>query len=436
MINLLLPIILTLGYAEAVIGIMQWLDYLPSHHYTFEFTGSFYNPGPYACYLAISIPIAINLMMNSNKRLIKWASMGFVFMCSLLIPATLSRTAIVACLLGSMVAMFGNIRNILKKSKVSTNNYIYGLIALCCIIAALTTLYIIKKDSADGRLLIWKTAVQAIKDAPLNGVGWDNVAGAYGEAQERYFASGNASEQEIMVADAPEYVFNEYLQTAIAFGPFAALAMIAIMGCALTTALRNKSYGFAGCAAAIAIVMFASYPLQFPLFAVTISLFLIGCFMSSSSKAAAAMGTLAVTVSTALFLCNDDKTDVNSSFNTAHYLHRQRHFIKSNEILLDLKQKSSDPMILNIIAKNYQALGLTDSAAHYLKKSTFRCPNRMYPHYLLMKLYNDSTSFNKELCPREAETILTLKVKIDSPAISDMKKDAKLILTESNDPEQ
>ena len=90
-------------------------------------------------------------------------------------------------------------------------------------------IYIVKKNSADGRLLMWKVAVQAAMEVPLTGVGWSDVAGTYGEAQEQYFASGKGSEQEIMVADAPEYVFNEYLQIAIAYGPLAAAGVIVMI---------------------------------------------------------------------------------------------------------------------------------------------------------------------------------------------------------------
>ena len=56
---------------------------------------------------------------------------------------------------------------------------------------------------------MWKIAAQAVLEHPWLGVGWENVAGAYGDAQERYFASGMASVQEKHVAGAPEYVFNE-----------------------------------------------------------------------------------------------------------------------------------------------------------------------------------------------------------------------------------
>ena len=85
-------------------------------------------------------------------------------------------------------------------------------------------------------------------------------------------------------------------------------------------------------------------------------------------------------------------------------------------------------MILNIIGKNYQAISMPDSAELYLRKSTFRCPNRMYPHYLLMLLYADSASLDRSKCLREANTILTMSVKISSPAVDEMRGKARSMI--------
>lgn len=419
-----------LSMAEIVFGTLQWIGIIQSNHRDYPFTGTFYNPGPYACYLAVIIPVIVFLLYRYKLRKIQYFGISLLYGGIILITDSLSRTAIAAALLGSIIALSEYTGKNIHKKRIS-----YFVIGLMISTIIGTSLYMIKKDSADGRFLIWNVATQAVKDVPLNGVGWDNVAGTYGETQEIYFASREGSEQEIMVADAPEYVFNEYLQIAIAFGSLAAMAMIAIIGSAFAVALKSKSYGFAGSVAAIAIVMFASYPLQFPLFVVTISIVLIGCFLSAKSLIIKLAGFGIVALSTILFLYNDDRTDVNSSFQIAHSLHQQRDYAKSNEMLLDIKQKSSDPMILNIIGKNYQSLGMVDSAAYYLNKSTFRCPNRMYPHYLLMKLYNDPTSFNRELCRKEAEKILSMKVKIESPAINDMRREAHLILNGSDEKE-
>lgn len=419
--------ILSLGYYEAVMGILQWVGIMHSHHYGYAFTGSFYNPGPYACFLSIMVPIAVSMLDEHKHRGERWVGTGMMLMCAILIPASLSRTAVIACTIGTVIALWDSVYSYIRKIR-----RMYVIFSSVVFMIAIVFLYTVKKDSADGRILMWKVAAEAVFDTPLTGVGWDNVAGEYGEAQERYFESGKASEQEIMVADAPEYVFNEYLQLAIAFGPFTAILAIAILSGGIAVAFKNHNYHMAGSAAAIAVVMSASYPLQFPLFIITIALVLTGCFLSAKSLWPRIFGIVITLCSCTLFLTNSSRTDVNSEFQIAHSLHRQGKYRKSNTILLELKKHSADPMILNIIGKNYQSLGMTDSAIYYLRKSTFRCPNRMYPHYLLMKLYDDSISFDEEAGIHEASIILSMKPKVESEATGEMKREAVLKLKNEN----
>ena len=48
--------------------------------------------------------------------------------------------------------------------------------------------YVLKKDSADGRLLIWKISVLAMSDWPVLGVGLDHFCGTYGNTQAACFS--------------------------------------------------------------------------------------------------------------------------------------------------------------------------------------------------------------------------------------------------------
>ena len=421
-------ILLALGGYEAIIGLLQLLGIQDSHHSDYSFTGTFYNPGPYACYLAILFPIAAYMAFRNTgskltSKVVRWLGTGMALACAILIPASLSRTALIAAAVGTTVAYWDELKIFLAKHRAS---YIPGTLLTVLVVAG--GLYAVKKDSADGRLVMWKVAMQAAADAPLTGTGWDNVAGAYGEAQERYFESGRASEDEIIVADAPEFVFNEYLQVAIAFGPFALIGMLGLMAGAFIVTFRMRDYGTAGSVAAIALVMAASYPLQFPLFTATITLTLLAAWTSSSRLSISLPGSALTVLGCVLLLTHTPKTDIRTGFACGLALHRSHDYRKSNEILIPLLEKSADPMILNIIGKNYQAISMPDSAELYLRKSTFRCPNRMYPHYLLMLLYADSASLDRSKCLREANTILTMPVKISSPAVDEMRGKARSMI--------
>lgn len=425
--NIVIMALLVLGYIEAVTGLLQLAGFVTSHHHDYAFTGSFYNPGPYACFLAVIVPIAAFAIKNNNCKLTKIVGEGMVFLCAILIPVTLSRTALLAGAAGCAIALHEpQIRYHLKSKRLIL------IATIIAISAGGIALYTIKKDSADGRILMWKISAIAARNVAPTGVGWDNVAGTYGEYQEKYFASGNRSEQEQMVADAPEYVFNEYLQTAIAFGPAATLLMTVLIAGAIITAWRHRHYGLAGSTTTLAIVMGGSYPLQFQLFSVTIAVILIASYLCATNIAVRITGIVATVITLALFLTHTQKTDVETTFSVGLNLQRAGDNQGSNRLLIPLQQKSSDPMILNIIGKNYQALSMPDSAVYYFQKSAMRCPNRMYPHYLLMKLYTDSLSADRKACIREAEIILTMKVKVQSPAVDDMRKETKEILEQQS----
>lgn len=416
-------ILVCLIYWEYMHGLLQLFGALPCPHHLYSYTGSFYNPGPYACFLAIGVPLALRWAVEPENKLQNFIGISMAMLSAILIPATMSRTALSACVIGTCVVLYSKTRSIFKTwGKYRIVN------VLIIVVVTVVGAYHIKKESADGRLLIWKLATQASIAVPINGVGWDKVAGAYGEAQEKYFASNNGTETDILVADAPAYVFNEYLQVAIAFGIPAAVAMTTILIGGIIIALRNRSFGFAGAGAACAVVMSASYPLQFPMFVAAIGLVLIGCYLSSRSMIVSILGSAAVLGLCMMFLTNNHTEDVHTKFAICHSLHKTRKFRKSNDILLALLPHSSDPMILNIIGKNYQSLGIPDSAEYYLMKSTNRCPNRLYPHYLLMNLYSDSLNYNQSKMIHEAEILITMKEKVPSPAVDEMRQKARVIL--------
>ena len=80
----------------------------------------------------------------------------------------------------------------------------YGQLAFFIIplisIILLTGLYLLKKDSASGRLLIWKVAVHTIAERPLSGHGFNTTQATFAPVQADYFAAGNGTENESILA--------------------------------------------------------------------------------------------------------------------------------------------------------------------------------------------------------------------------------------------
>ena len=91
----------------------------------------------------------------------------------------------------------------------------------------LGALYHFKKDSADGRMLIWKVGREMIKDKPVWGHGADKFAAYYMNYQADYFKS-KPDAPEAMVADNVSYAYNEFLKLTIEYGIAGLLLVIAV----------------------------------------------------------------------------------------------------------------------------------------------------------------------------------------------------------------
>ena len=57
--------LMTTGLVEAIWGMMQLYGYSISHHTLFKLTGSFFNPGFYAGYLAVVLPVAFYYLLRN-----------------------------------------------------------------------------------------------------------------------------------------------------------------------------------------------------------------------------------------------------------------------------------------------------------------------------------------------------------------------------------
>lgn len=89
---------------------------------------------------------------------------------------------------------------------------------------------------------------------------------------------------------------------------------------------------------------------------------------------------------------------------------------------------SCDPMILNIIGKNYQATGEYEKAEEYFIRSTHRLPGRIYPYYLLAKLYVEPEYRHLEKLKQAVQIVLTKEPKVQSTAIKEMREEVKKLI--------
>ena len=412
------------GAIEAIWGLLQVYGYEPSNHSLYALTGSFYNPGPYSGFLAMCVPVALHEWLE-GKRIWKHVSLVALVLMLVVLPSGMSRSSWLAALVAS-----GYVLGMHYREKVCRYWKYFCVGGVLLVVLAIGA-YHWKKDSADGRLLMWKVATQAVLDQPWQGVGWECVAGAYGEAQERYFASGIATEQEVHVAGAPEYVFNEYLQVAMAWGVPALCGILLLVGGCFYLGHRRRMFGVCGALLSLGIFAFSSYPFQFLEFILAFLALLVACAMGQRKKW---VGMLALVLGIGLGVylsTNRPQKNARRMFERAHALHKAGEWQASTDLLKETMKVSSDAMILNIIGKNYQAMGQCKITEHWFIRSTHRLPNRIYPYYLLAKLYAEHPDvFPKEKLEWAARMVLEKAAKVESSAIRQMREEVKIMLEE------
>ena len=414
--------LIAFGVKEAVLGLLQVYGYEVSNHSLYALTGSFYNPGPYSGFLAMCLPLALDEWLK-GERIWKHVALVALVLMVVVLPSGMSRTAWLAAVVASCYICGMRYRDRLYRYR----KFFWVGILLLTVLGM--GAYHWKKDSADGRLLMWKVSAQAVMEHPWQGVGWENVAGAYGDAQERYFASGEATEQEKHVAGAPEYVFNEYLQVGLAWGVPAMLGIIIGVVVCFSWGHGSRQYGVCGALLSLAVFAFASYPFQFLAFILAFIALLVACAMGYRKVWVQVMA-LVLGIGLGIYAVGHRPAkDARRMFEEAHALHKAGEWQASTELLKETMKVSSDAMVLNIMGKNYQAMGYPTIAEGWFIRSTHRLPNRIYPYYLLAKLYAEHPEmFPKEKLEWAVRMVLEKEAKVESTAIREMREEVKNLL--------
>ena len=461
------------GGVEAIWGLRQLYGFSASGHFRYALTGSFFNPGPYAGYLAMVLPLCLHHFVRFRDW--KWlitslkieraaaGVVGVLILCVL--PATMSRSAWVAALIGCGWVMYMHRDS--RKWKLLWRRYkkryiSYGIGILFVSIVAGAGAFLLKPDSALGRLFLWKITCQAIANHPW---GCDKgFAFAYGEAQEAYFSKGDYAEWEERVAGSPEYAFNEYLELTLTQGPAICIMLIVITFACLWAGTQFRRYGVCGAIVTLLVFSFSSYPMHLPAFIVAYVCLLLACGIGDIIAKPVILSACLI-IWTGGFhgkwqrekdACRDwvnarilyhagAYTAANAAydklypqlrekgtflFEYGHSLHKAGFYNESNKYLDKALVYCADPMILNVIGKNYQALRCYNWAEELLLASVHRLPGRIYPYYLLAKLYAEPEFLNREKFEEMKGIVLMKAPKIHSTAIEEMRREVEEIAKE------
>ena len=463
--------ILVVVLVEAVWGLLQLYGYTHSYHGLYKITGSFFNPGPYSGFVAVGVPLALAYVLD--KALLAWERWlgGTTLIAALLVlPAAMSRAAWLATIAGSALVLWNIYGVSYFKSRFGKTGRRIVVIASCAVVAGLLTgMYYLKKDSADGRWLIWQVSAEIVKESPLFGTGFGRFAAEYGNAQAGVFLSGKGSELQSMVADSPEYAFNEYVQMTVELGLVGLTLFVAIIICIFRTDQKTKpakeKY------ALLTFLVFAAFSYPFSVLPLGILfVFLLAASASSSRTLSFSLPVwLRITGMTAclcitayganqilpkrtayrewpslqmLYNAGAYKESVREYktwypslqheklflFEYGQCLSKTGQYTESNHIFEQYLRYGSDPMVYNCMGNNYKAMGEHRNAENAYIHASQVVPNRHYPLYLLMKFYMETGQDEK--AKETAKTLLDKPVKVQSTAIREMQQEAKQLTLE------
>lgn len=455
--------------AEGAYALLQLAGVVARGHALYPATGTFYNPGPLCGFMAVAAPVAAWWAWRRRSRWSEWTGWGVLLLCAAVMPALMGRTGWIAAAAGVATVWGGMCRFTAEQSRRLRRRAI-AAIALVAVI--MMGLYMLKPESAKGRLLMWHMGVDAlVAEGGWHGIGWERVAGALGRAQETYFMAEPRSAAEIAVAGAPDYAFNEFLQAGIAYGWIGLILMAAIVVWTIWTSWKGRAYGIAGGAVAFVVVCCGSYPLQFGEFYALAGLLMVGAagamrWRSRSGRICVATVVMAgclwggwhrelrqregrewqrargVYIHAPLSERRaDELLALGGRFGWSHRylfdagkaLRESGRLRESDSLLLEALERSSDPMILNLLGRNAQERGDAAGAEEYFKRAAARIPSRLYPRYLLARLYADSICGPDTVRCREAvEAALAMRVKVESPATRQMREELEGLLKMRN----
>lgn len=421
---------------ESILGLCQIIRFLKTEFYIFSCTGSFKNPGPYGGFLATCSSVLIAYALKGSNKILKIISAYSLLPVVIVLPTTMSRAAF----LGFGLSLFCLL--------LSVNSFRKHFLKYCFLyaiafLALSTVLYYLKQGSADGRFHMNHMSAKMIYTNGLFGVGLGNYAGQYGKTQARFFKEEitkgddeldwNAiNDSDRMSADCPEFAYNEYLQLGVECGPLCMLCFIGVLVVSIYYACKKQSLWLYGLIC-FSVFAFFSYPLNSIQFRLLLSFLLAASVPCINSKllrlvdVVAASGLVIFTISIQSKL--KDETDslrkvseIKLWFKRERYdyviedcrqlscdvhitdyyymygksLHEVGEYKISDSILMIGAKNSSDPMFWNVMGNNSLAQGKYREAEKRYKHAFYMAPNRLYPLYLLAKLYyteKDSTKF-------------------------------------------
>jgi len=448
--------IIALGCFEALMGLDQmWFGSARNH--AFIITGSFMNPGPYSAYIMIALILMIceknNLfeMVNSYSVRVQLITRYIYWIFALLLLLVLSATCSRAAIIPSCVICLWIFRH---------HYWNRRYLVWCGAVMLAVSFYFLKQGSADGRMLTWTASLTSWLQKPWIGIGVGGFRNACAEGISQMYAS-NPDNALFAAGNVSEYAFCDILKVLVEQGVIGVILCMTVVGAALYYTYKWSRPIFYGLLSLLIFSLF-SYPFElypYRVIAVVCAAIVphqgIGLYIKGWSKkiflSIMWLPVLAMSLFVAkevarrseidkdvrLFsgmqhaafikdyyeLLPDEYDNPQFLFDFAKTLRNEGRYNDSNAMLRQGAAVSNDPMFYVLQGNNYKDMECYDYAEKAYKKAYSVMPNRIYPLYQLMLLYEHTGQKQKML--RMARKIIDTQPKVKSRATEEMTEKAR-----------
>lgn len=409
--------------------------------------GNFSNSAMLSAFMVLCILLSVYFLKSSRTTFYKVLLTGYIGCLALIVIFINSRASYVFLVIGVLILLKVGFR--------------YILIAF---LVMMILAFQFKRDSLEGRILIWKTSYTIFQDYPVFGIGFNRFGAEYNNYQGRYFESGRGSEKEKYIAANNYYAFNIFVKVLSELGIVGACFFVMFFYHAF---LKNRKkdelldavlYGFF-------VFSLFSYPLSQIELGILMFIFLgMVSVLSGESKVFRTNSVITFTVILLpLFaLARNEVVNIKSvkkwevynrlRFSSQslaiklmgknlypvlrgypEFLYNYGAVLCANsryqEALPLLKQcagmmPSSDLMIL--LGQAEEGIGNYVKAEGYYIQACNMVPNLFVPKYFLYNFYKSRGDLDKRV--EVAEQINKMRIKVSNPKIHQIKREIALFL--------
>ncbi len=482
-INVLLVAFFASVLAHGAIGTLQVMGHLRSNDPDFALSGAFGLISHLSFYMGLGLPLAVGVYCymkgkGTVRLVLRCSAFLVILMSTFILSLSQNRSSWIMAAVG--IAFIVGVpyisthkhylKQTLKKAWVTA-------VAIPCLLATLAYsgywLYHLKPASADGRILVWKVLWTQFKEASIWGRGYNQVELKYAAWVIDWFEKGKGSKKEHLLADQVRVAYNEYLEIGVETGLvglllFAGMLLMVFRLWPQFGALKKKSLAFGTLLALLACGLF-SYPFSVPVIKL-IFFFIVALLAARATRyrfsfkpslmMSYGLRTLVVALAIVvgrqiyheadaytrldfgreLYTVHDYydalpyyqsavlvlKNDLQLKQEYADLLYRTGDHKRSMNVLKGLEKVAPNTPVYLLMGNNLKALKEYAAAEEAYMNAFHIAPSRFYPLYLVAKMHFESGNIDRSRVL--AQRILAKEVKVDSPAIREMKEEMRLIL--------